>query len=321
MTNQTNDQDKTKINLPPPYKPENKFWYFINSYRYVSIPVTILVLGLVVWGISVLVGVLLPEQPTLPANPPIDNNPPGAIIDRPTISNITVRDVTDSSAAVYWDTNLPANGSVEFWSADAASKMMAADDNYSTSHNIVLNALNPDTTYNIVTRSTSVSGYEAFIEVPAAFTTGPRPVQVGPEVGYIAPGFTLQDINDKTVSLTDFQGKWVMLEFWDMDCDACRSSMTPLQMYYQTMPREKIELVSVNVKEKDKMILISLLKARAITYPVLLDTDGAISDSYKIGTYPTTFFIDPNGVIRKVADHKYNNEENVAETVNSVLGN
>ena len=137
-----------------------------------------------------------------------------------------------------------------------------------------------------------------FIFALALFMLGACSQGSALEIGDKAPDFSLVDINGKTVSLSDFSGKAVILDFFASWCPPCK----------QEVP-DFIELEKAYGDKGFAMIGVALEKADAagafagkvgINYPVLVD-DGKTSEAYgPIRSIPTTFIIDKSGKIVKI---------------------
>ena len=118
------------------------------------------------------------------------------------------------------------------------------------------------------------------------------------EAGNDAPGFSLPGIDGNTVSLSDFKGKVIILDFFASWCPPCRQEIPDfieLQKAYSDKGFSMIGVALVSAKEaKDFAGQIG------INYPVLVD-DGKVSNVYgPIRSIPTTFILDKTGKIAKL---------------------
>lgn len=114
-------------------------------------------------------------------------------------------------------------------------------------------------------------------------------------IGLKAPDFALETLDGKTVKLSDFQGKKVMLNFWATWCPPCKSEMPDMQKFY-TEAGNDITILAVNIDPEYDVA--GFAKEMNITFPILLDKEDKVMNMYQILTIPTTFFIDEKGLIQ-----------------------
>ncbi|MGD6898425.1 TlpA disulfide reductase family protein [Bacillus infantis] len=128
----------------------------------------------------------------------------------------------------------------------------------------------------------------------------PEEIAVGIEPGNKAPDFTLTDIEGKTVSLNDYKGKRVFLNFWASWCPPCKAEMPDMQELYEEKAIGDFEILAVNMTfiEKNKGDEMDFVKDNGLTFPIPLDVKGQVMGEYEIMAYPTSFFIDSDGIIR-----------------------
>ena len=114
-----------------------------------------------------------------------------------------------------------------------------------------------------------------------------------------APGFTLQSGDGKTVSLTQFKGDVVMINFWASWCGPCRQEMPLLENIYKKYNKMGFTLIGVNV-EPDSKDAEGFLKGLAtpVSFPVIYDKDSTVSKAYDVQGMPSTVIIDRKGNIR-----------------------
>ena len=115
-----------------------------------------------------------------------------------------------------------------------------------------------------------------------------------PEVGAEAPYFALIDLNGERVSLSDLRGQVVLLNFWATWCGPCREEMPTIQERYNDGGFAVLAIDFDESKEKVQGYMDEL----GIDLPVLLDPGGNIQELYRVRGYPTSFFVDADGVIR-----------------------
>jgi cytochrome c biogenesis protein CcmG/thiol:disulfide interchange protein DsbE len=125
-----------------------------------------------------------------------------------------------------------------------------------------------------------------------------------PEVGSRAPDFTLRlfddyynEFQDGTVTLSELEGRIVVINFWASWCVECRVEARELEETWQDYRDEGVVFIGVDFDDTE-VKAIGYLEEFGITYPNGLDGRGQISDnSYHITGVPETFIIDPSGEI------------------------
>jgi peroxiredoxin len=111
-----------------------------------------------------------------------------------------------------------------------------------------------------------------------------------------AKGFILEDLRGHMVSLKDFQGKVIFLNFWFSRCSPCRDEMPAMELLWQIFQDDDFVILAVNVGE-GKGEVSSFVENNGYTFPVLLDLWGKVGNTYSTRAYPTTFLIDREGKV------------------------
>jgi peroxiredoxin len=137
----------------------------------------------------------------------------------------------------------------------------------------------------------------------------PKLTEVGPEIGNLAPDFTLQTIDGQSVTLSDFRGKMVMLVFWVMECKECIYELPHIQAIFDEEPTDRLTILTVNVDNAVTEVQ-EFVDTNKYTFPVLLDLDAEVCIDYRRGA-PTTFFIDANGIIREIRDETFESRDEI----------
>jgi len=112
-----------------------------------------------------------------------------------------------------------------------------------------------------------------------------------------APAFTLAARGGKDISLAQYQGQVVMLNFWASWCGPCRQEMPLLESIYKKYNKLGFTMIGVNV-EPDSKAADYWLKATPVSFPILYDIDSKVSKLYDVQGMPSTVIIDRTGKLR-----------------------
>lgn len=123
-------------------------------------------------------------------------------------------------------------------------------------------------------------------------------IQTLPEVDkpFIAPDFSLKGEDGNTYRLSDFRGKVVLLSFWATWCPPCRYEMPSMDRAYQKLKEKDVMILGVNVGE-DEDTIFEFTGEYPVTFPLPMDQDAAVVNKYKVIGLPTSFVIDPKGMV------------------------
>jgi len=120
-----------------------------------------------------------------------------------------------------------------------------------------------------------------------------------PKAGEPAFDFALEDLNGSRVSLSDFHGTNVMLNFWATWCGPCRYEIPHMVALYSEMQGQDLEILAVNLRE-DAGQVRAFVSEYDMAFPVLLDLQGKVGGAYFVRGIPTSVFIDREGLIQAV---------------------
>jgi cytochrome c biogenesis protein CcmG/thiol:disulfide interchange protein DsbE len=135
--------------------------------------------------------------------------------------------------------------------------------------------------------------------VPNSATTGD--LIASPREGFLAPDFTLERFDGETITLSELRGSVVVVNFWASWCPPCRAEMPALQEVYENNRGQGLEILAVNATYQDQEAEAKTLANEfGLSFPILLERTGEMARGYQLRAMPSTFFINREGVIRKV---------------------
>jgi thiol-disulfide isomerase/thioredoxin len=127
------------------------------------------------------------------------------------------------------------------------------------------------------------------------------PAPVGVKAGQAAPEFTLKDLNGHPVTLSQFKGKVVVLNFWATWCPPCRAEMPSMERLNEVYGGKDFVLLAVNVEEDGKENVQAFLEKNPHHFTILLDSNLKVQDLYGVYQFPETFIINKKGdVVERV---------------------
>jgi peroxiredoxin len=134
---------------------------------------------------------------------------------------------------------------------------------------------------------------------------GPVAVPTGTNVGERAPGFTLEDLNGESVSLSDYRGKVVIIDFWASWCAPCRSSMPGLKELHKAYQDQGVVMIGVSL-DRTKAEAANYLEDNGYDDVIGLwesvSASQTVAHLYGVSGIPHTLVLDRYGIIRFV-DH------------------
>ncbi len=137
---------------------------------------------------------------------------------------------------------------------------------------------------------------------PSGGAADPSGITVGgsPLMGKPAPAFTLTDLDGATVSLADFRGTPVVLNFWASWCVPCRDEFPILVGAYGEHRDDGLAVLGI-IRRDSTTSARAFAESQGATWPMLLDPDETTWRDYLGVGVPQTYFIDADGVVRWVS--------------------
>jgi peroxiredoxin len=146
-------------------------------------------------------------------------------------------------------------------------------------------------------------------------TAGPEPIAA---VGNVAPDFQLQNLNGQSITLSSLKGNPVLINFWATWCQPCASEMPYLQKINNEWSDKGLVVLAINWGESASEVG-QFLQANNLSLPVLLDTKKAAAEKYGVRAFPTTFFIDKDGIIREKIIGAFPNQAAIESRLSGIM--
>jgi cytochrome c biogenesis protein CcmG/thiol:disulfide interchange protein DsbE len=130
-------------------------------------------------------------------------------------------------------------------------------------------------------------------------TAAPGTGSSAPQPGFLAPAFTLNTLDGRKVSLSDFKGNVVLINFWATWCPPCKAEMPYIQAAYATYRDQGLVVLAIDsTSDQDEARAAGqFASANGLAFPVLADVRGEASQLYQVQALPTSFFMDRQGKI------------------------
>jgi thiol-disulfide isomerase/thioredoxin len=134
------------------------------------------------------------------------------------------------------------------------------------------------------------------VSLGAQPTPAPAP-RTGLQVGDLAPAFSLQTLDGKTLTRDGLKGKVVLLDFWATWCAPCRMALPELKDLRQKKAGQPLVIVSVSVDE-DRKVVESFVSSNGMSWPQAWDNQGRVTGGvFRVSDFPSYMVLDAEGRI------------------------
>lgn len=123
------------------------------------------------------------------------------------------------------------------------------------------------------------------------------PEATGINVGSVAVNFELEALDGTEVSLSQYRGNVVLINFWATWCPPCRAEIPDIEDAYRARKDEGLVVLGVSVEESHSSV-VPFVELAGMTYTVLLDELGQVYSTYRAPGLPMSILVDRNGVMQ-----------------------
>ena len=134
-----------------------------------------------------------------------------------------------------------------------------------------------------------------------------------------APAFTLTSLHSKPVSLSDYKGQLVLLDFFYKDCYPCMKALPGLQALHEKYQARGLKVIGIDPVDEESGAVKHLISMAGISYPILMDKKG-VDKQYNVYSYPTVYLIDKKGdVIYSESGYDESSQNKLEQVIKSNL--
>jgi peroxiredoxin len=136
-----------------------------------------------------------------------------------------------------------------------------------------------------------------------------------------APEFRLEDMNGKSLSLHDYRGKVVLLNFWATWCPSCKLEMPSMETLHKALGNKGLVVLTVNVRESAEEVK-AFFQEHQLSFSAILDPEGHAFERFNVWSLPTTFIINRKGeLLGKVIGYRDWESEQTIRVLRGLLEN
>lgn len=159
----------------------------------------------------------------------------------------------------------------------------------------------PETAVIALSTSTLATPFPV-VSTVAAVESSAQDIEFGIEVGQQPPAFTLMSLDGDEVSLADYRGQPVLINFWASWCPPCRLEMPDLVAAYEAHQDEGFVILAIDLTFQDSIEDVEMfVEEFDMTFPILLDEDGTVTnEQYRILGLPMSVFVNREGIITRL---------------------
>lgn len=112
---------------------------------------------------------------------------------------------------------------------------------------------------------------------------------------FAAPAFSLKNLDGDSVRLEQLRGDYILLNFWATWCPPCINEMPSMEQLQQKYKGRGFQVVAISLDKEPREKVAAFVARLKLTFPILLDPDGIVSEPYGANELPSTYILDPEG--------------------------
>jgi thiol-disulfide isomerase/thioredoxin len=112
-----------------------------------------------------------------------------------------------------------------------------------------------------------------------------------------AVDFELPDLKGRTHKLSDYRGKWVVVNYWATWCPPCLEEIPELEIFHSNHKDKDAVVLGVNMEDIGEQVLSQFIADQYISYPILRTMPARSSELGRIGGMPTSYLVNPAGEV------------------------